>query len=187
MKTTLNIFYTIVLLCLFSTCGRNINCPDFDKNILSWFPYEKGSVIRLENKIANTSLTIPISDVWINHTTSYNTGNDCGHCDDNIKISSKADFSIFVSIEKNKITYEHYNIKSENFYGNPTISENYTFNNKKYDQAKIFEKTGSNSKLIVAQDFGIVGFIDENGEEWLLIENDATQQIEPMIRNSACE
>jgi len=187
MKTTLSIFCAIVLLCLFSACGRNVKCPDLDKNILSWFPYENESNIRLKNKTTGVVLTIPISYVRINHTTGYNTGNDCGHCDDNIEIHSNADFNIFVSIEKNKITYERYSIEGVSFFGNTPILENYTLNNKKYEQVKIFEKSGSNSKLIVARDFGIVGFVGENGEEWLLVENNVMRQVNPMIINSSCE
>ncbi len=103
MRLTLNIGGLIMLLCVLSTCGRNVMCPDLNKNILSWFPYEEGSVIRLESKTANTPLIIPVSNMRINHTTSYNTSNDCGHCNDNIEIHSKANFNIFVLIEKIKL------------------------------------------------------------------------------------
>ena len=187
MKTPLNIFYIIVLLCLFSSCYRNVNCPDFDENILSWFPYEEGNVIRLENKTTDTLLTIPIVYVIINHTSHYNTGSDCGHCDDEIQITNKAGVFISVYLEKNKIKSEHYTINSMNFYGNAIISENYTFNNKKYEQVKVFENAGNNSKLIIARNFGIVGFIDKDGEEWLLVESNAMQQLKSRITDTSCE
>jgi len=186
MKTPLNILCAIMLLCIFSACGRNASCPDLNENILSWFPYEEGGVIRLENKTAGTLWTVPIGYVEIDHTSHYNTGNDCGHCDDEIRISSKdADFSISVSIEKNKITSERYKIGNVSFYGSPTMLENYIFNDKKYEQVKIFENTNS-SKLIVARNFGIIGFIDEDGEEWLLVENNVMRQIKAKIIDVSC-
>ncbi|MDR1729460.1 MAG: hypothetical protein LBR52_02230 [Prevotellaceae bacterium] len=61
MKIALNIFGIIALLCLFPTYGRNVKCPDLDKNVLSWFPYEEGSVIRLENEVTNTSLMFQLT------------------------------------------------------------------------------------------------------------------------------
>ena len=187
MKTLLNIFCAIMFLCLFSACGRNVSCPDLDENILSWFPYEEGSVIRLENKTTDDLLTIPIAYMRIDHTSHYNTSYDCGHCDDEIMIGNNdVGFSISVHIEKNKITFERYKIGDVSFYGSHIMSENYIFNDKKYEQVKIFENTGNNTKLIVARNFGIVGFIDENGEEWLLIENSAMQQIKARIIDVSC-
>ena len=106
MKTLSNIFYTIVLLCTFSACW-DVNCPDLGESVLSWFPYEEGSVIRLENKTTGTLLTIPVTFVMINHTTQYNTGHKCGHCDDHINISSNAvKFNISVYIESTAIQGE---------------------------------------------------------------------------------
>ncbi len=61
------------------------------------------------------------------------------------------------------------------------------FSNKKYEKVKIFEKAESNSKLIVTQDFGIVGFIDKNDKEWALVEDNTIQQTEPIIINGVCE
>ena len=46
MKTVLNIFYTFILLCLFSSCHMDVKCPNFDEDILSWYPYENGSSLR---------------------------------------------------------------------------------------------------------------------------------------------
>jgi len=186
MKTLLNIFCTIILLCLFSTC-RNINCPDFDEDVLSWYPYEEGSVIHLESKTTDTLLTIPIVNVMVSHTSHYNTGSKCeGGCNDEIQIDSRAGFSISVYLEKNKIKSEHYNVNGESFYENAIISDNYTFNGKEYEQVKIFEKAKSHSKLIVARNFGIVGFIDKDGNEWLLLENSVRPQVKPNIISSGC-
>jgi len=188
MKAPLNIFCVIILSCLFSSCHRTVHCPDFDENILSWFPYEEGDVFRLENKTADTLLTIPIVTVKIDHTTHYNTGFECGHCDDMIQIHSNvAGFSISVFIKDNKIKSEHYYINKV-FYEKFIISNNYVLNNKEYEQVKIFENAENSSKLIVAQNFGIVGFIDEDGDEWLLVENDAPQQqVRATITEIACE
>ena len=164
-----------------------MNCPDLDENILSWYPYEEEGIICLENKTTDELLTIPITSVRINHTSGYNTGYDCGGCDDDIRISSKAvDFKISVYIRENKIESEYYDIKGISFHKNAIVSKNYTFNNKEYEQVKIFERTEDNSKLIIARNFGIVGFIDENGEEWLLPESNIPQQTKPNIMNVAC-
>ncbi|GHT32179.1 hypothetical protein FACS189434_03350 [Bacteroidia bacterium] len=154
---------------------------------MSWFPYEEGSTIYLENKAADTLLPIPIDYVRVYHKTHYTTGTDCGNCDDNIDIGSKEDFSISVFIEKNKIKAEHYYIKGVGFYEDAVMLDKYTFNNKEYEQVKIFENTDNNSKLIVAQNFGVIAFIDKDGNEWVLIENNVTQKAKPNITNSACD
>ena len=124
--------------------------------------------------------------VKVNHTTHYNTGYDCGHCDDDIQIGGRTGFSVSVSLEKNKIKSEYYSINNESFYENAVILENYTFNDKQYERVKIFEKAESNSKLIIARNFGIVGFIDKDGNEWSLLEDNA-MQAKPKITNTACE
>ena len=188
MKTPINIFCAVALLCLFTACHRTVDCPDLDEKVLSWFPYEEGDVIRLKNKMADTLLTIPVSHIIIEHTTNYNAGNDCGGCNDNIQIAGDVPgfFHISVYIEENKITSEHYSLKGVNFYINPIESENYTLNNQVYERVKIFKISGRT--LIVARNFGIVGFIDENGDEWLLEKNYATPlAISKIIDVAGCE
>ena len=186
MKTVLNILCAIMLLCSFSAC-RNVKCPDLDKNILSWFPYEEESVLHFENKTTDALLTIPIDYVGVNHTSHYSIGSKCGDCSDEIHIGgSSVEFNIFVYIRENKIQSEHYNINGESFYENAIILENYTFNNKEYEKVKIFENSASNGKLIVARNFGIVGFVDKEANEWVLQESSAKPQAKPNITNSSC-
>jgi hypothetical protein len=73
------------------------------------------------------------------------------------------------------------------FYENAVLLDRYTFDNKEYEQVKIFERSEDNCKLIVARSFGVIGFIDKDSNEWILVENNVTQKTQPKITNNACD
>ena len=185
MKNTI-----LICICAILLSGCKVKCPDLDKNILSWYPYEVGDIINLSSESNILSLTI--SNVQIDHTTHYSTGTKCGNCDDNIFIYAKHQdtitFEINVYLTENKISSEGYSIKNSFFGGNPDITANYTINNKVYNQVKIYESTRGQEfkKLIVAKDFGIVSLTDTLGNEWILSEN-AKREAKPTIRNTSCD
>ena len=183
MKKILNFTKLISLSVLFTVgltgCGMTINCPEFDEAILSWIPYQENDVIELYSQSKDSTIMFSIRNVKITHTTDYKTGVDCGGaCYDEIRIRQNEDdnfkFQVEISLTKNKITNQSYQIGDTRFGdGNYIYSEltNYQFENEEYEVVKIFEKTeskGTFRKLIFAKGIGIIGLIDVHGNTWIL-------------------
>jgi len=157
MKKCLSLFVVGVLFGLISC---RINCPDFDKKILSWIPYQEKDVIELYSQSKDSTIIFSIKDVVIDHTTYYHGKCACG---DYISIRGhdKSDFQIFISSEGNFIHSQSYQIGDTEFNDNDTYTEikDFLFESIKYDIVRIFEKNNSKEtykKLIIAKDIGII-------------------------------
>lgn len=182
MKKHLNLFFIIVVLLGQVSCNRQITCPEFEEDVLSWTPYQENSVIELYSQIIDSTITFSIRSVAITHTTHYNTGYDCGECFDYIIVTQNDydnfKFEITISLNKNQVTSQHYWIGDTYFMsGNYIYSElaNFLFENNEYDLVGIFEKIddskGTIKKLIIAKGIGIIGIIDIYGNTWSLKSN----------------
>lgn len=151
------------------SCFGKVDCPKFDDGILNWYPYEIGETIELA--CSDSMIILSINDFQIDHTESYDKGADCGTCDDQIFINTNNEdknFYLLVFLNKNKIQYEDYYIKGENFsIEKSTTYNNFDFQNKTYKEVKVY--TNKNlSKLIVAKGSGIIGFVNKNDSVWSL-------------------
>jgi len=178
MKKYLNLFLATVIICGLVGCNREVTCPAFKEEVLSWTPYQENDVIELYSPMNDSTIIFSIKSVDVTHTTHYNTGYDCGTCDDAITITQNDydnfRFHIDISLNKNQIKYQSYYIGDTYFVdGNYTYSEqmDFSFEGKKYDVVMLFEKKDSNGtikKIIIAKDIGIVGIVDIYGNIWTL-------------------
>lgn len=177
------IFFTSMIM-LFG-CGRKINCPDFNSEVLQWIPYEKNDTIELHNLANDSVLMLPVRSIIATHTTHYITNLKCGECDDNIMINaemSSIQFFANIYLNKNQITSQFYMIHGSNFDDDENhMSEesNFTFEGNGYNNVRIFTNnitTAPFNKLIIAKGFGIIGLIDRDGNTW--------KMKNPALRNS---
>lgn len=79
-------FFLILFLfstILFASCFRK-HCPDFNEELLQWLPYKSGDIINLKNTLLDSTITININNVEIEHMDSYKKNHKCGQCDDYI-------------------------------------------------------------------------------------------------------
>ena len=198
MGKYLNLYFVIAALLGLISCHRQITCPKFDEKTLSWIPYQENDVIELYSPTNDSTITFSVKSVEIRHTTHYNTGYDCGTCDDVIEVNQNSHdnskFHINITLNKNKITYQSYWISDTYFVdGNYTYMEltNFTFGDKQYDVVRIFEKNDSNGtikKLIIAKEIGIVGLIDIEGNTWTLIDSTSKDRSRnAKIKNISCD
>lgn len=182
-----------------SSCGRKINCPDFDNKILEWIPYHNNDTIRLINSSNDSIIKLAINKVIIEHTTHYITNLKCGTCDDHIMINgnetNKPDLKIDIYLNENNIQMQSFLIKGVHFTESDSdYSEqsDYSFEGVNYNAVRIFEKKDNSYgffKLILAKGYGIVGLVDKNGDVWKIatnsLKNNRGESVE--IKNIACE
>ena len=204
MKTTFiltmqKIMFAIVCVLVLIGCSGTVTCPEFDEGVFSWMPYQKNDIIELYSQSNNSSITTIIESAEITHTTSYEKGKDCGHCDDEISIIG-SNFGIYIRLESGKINYQTYRVGDTYFGdwdGNYSYSEftNFSFEGNTYDAVRVFEKTNSHQfkKLIIAKDIGIIGLVDIDDNTWVLKTNIPVQKSnEPaerggiVINNTSC-
>ena len=164
----------MLVLALLGLMSCKIHCPEFDKEILSWIPYQENDVIELYSQSNDSTILISIKSVDVTHTTSYRGKCDCG---DYIFIGDgDSNFQIDIRSEGNIIGSQSYQIGNTYFNEYDTYSEieNFLFESQEYDIVRIFEKKDSKStfkKLIIAKDIGIIGLIDNDGNTWTLKTN----------------
>ena len=146
------ILITSIIFGIMVSCHRQVNCPSFDEEILSWIPYQENDVIELHSQSVDTTIIFSIERVEVTHTTHYTTGYKCGTCDDYIGIiqNSHDDFKFSASItinnnkKNNKTTNQRYWIKiGDTDFENYSESKNFLFENINYNMVRIFEKTDS--------------------------------------------
>lgn len=182
MKTILNSIILIAGITLFIGCKHS--CPDFDNDILQWTPYANGESFSLVNKTTDTVVALTVDKVDIHHTTSYDSRNDCGGCDDDLFIEGE-NISVYFNLTENKVKNQEYSVMEFGF-SSYSDSENYTFESINYEKVRIFENKNS-QKLIIAKGVGVVGLID--GENiWVLknVKTKSTKQPPIAISNGSC-
>ena len=166
MKKFLYFLFVVGILLGLTSC--RINCPEFDRKILSWIPYQENDVIELYSQSNDSTIFFSITSINVTHTTHYERGSECGGCQDEIQIN-RYDSDFYFEM------YGGQNYKIFNTYFT-TYSElnNYLFEGKEYDVVRIFENNNSNvsfKKLIIAKEFGVIGLIDKDGNTWALKQN----------------
>lgn len=198
MKIILQLTILISGLALLMSCGRQIDCPNFNNEVLDWIPYQNNDTIRLINSSNDSIIILVINEVVIEHTTHYMTNLDCGTCDDQIMINGNEtnnnDLQINIGLNENNINAQRYLIKGSYFTEyNSDCSEqaDYSFEGVKYNAVRIFEKKETNDrffKLILAKGLGIVGLVDKNGDVWKIISNDLKNSMSESveIKNISC-
>lgn len=194
MKKLNGICILVWMLCFFSACNFQINCPGLNNEILEWIPYKNNETIVLMNSTDDSILQLEINDVVVEHTTHYTTNTKCGRCDDNLRVNgnetSNPGLQINMNFNINNITHQSFTIEDSYFFGDSQSSEytDYTFEGVKYDAVQIFENSRDQrfTKLILAKGDGIIALIDKEGHTWLLKEiNAASTPVE--IINIACD
>ncbi|NJO92263.1 MAG: hypothetical protein HC831_27295, partial [Chloroflexia bacterium] len=108
LRMSIKLFFLVFLLFI-AGCEMKVDCPEFDNELLQWFPYEAGSSIVLINSNDNTELELKVDNTLIRHTTHYKTNEDCGTCDDRVEINeSSDDLNISIFLNENNIEAEYY-------------------------------------------------------------------------------
>lgn len=178
MRNLLRILLITPALLVWMSCNTQVDCPDFDEELLEWFPYEDDDILSFSNSQNDSTFSLKVWDVYIEHQTSYSTGNDCGKCwsDININTSYLGNSNIYVdvSLDNSIISSETYTIKGTSFGDSNTIYselDEYVFDGVSYSDVKVFIKSNNEDsfiKLIVAKGYGIVGLVDSNDISWSL-------------------
>jgi len=193
MKNTL--FLIIIgISCTLTSC--KIKCTDFDRNILSWIPYQENDVIELYSQSKDSTILFSIKSIDVTHTTSYKLGSKCGGCSDEIFINDwDSDFRFTMNLNDNKVNSQDYKIFNT-YFSDFSEHKNYKFEGKKYETVRIFENNDTKvsfKKLIIAKDYGVIGLIDNFGNTWVLKTvvkikriNDNQQQKSITINNVSC-
>ena len=200
MQKIFTIFVLLIFVCsgLINCAGYQVNCPEFEEVILSWFPYQESDVIELYSQTKDGAITFSINKVEITHTTHYTTGTDCGTCDDDIVIEGygSSNLKIVLFLNKNKIISQRYSIDDSNF-KSYSQQNNYMLEGNEYDAVRIFNNASNETfnKLILAKGIGIIGLIDVEGNTWKM-KNDVKKRLdesdEPedqkkyVIKNRSC-
>jgi hypothetical protein len=198
MRNVFQLTIFISGLILMISCGRKIDCPDFNDEILKWVPYQNNDTIRLMNSSNDSIMKLVINEVIVEHTTHYMTNVKCGTCDDRIMINVNETDSVDLQIHIG-LTYKHIYNQSfliKGFYFteyNSDYSEqsDYSFEGVNYDVVRIFEKKETDDrffKLIIAKGFGIIGLVEKNGDVWeiksTILKSKKSESVE--IRNISC-
>lgn len=172
MKGLLKIIIFLSIGIAAISCGRKINCPDLDQELLAWVPYNNDDTIILTNSDGDSSIHLDINEVIVNHTTFYQTNADCGECDDFISISG-TNIRISIFLHENSISILSIILSGLRFNEYEEMTD-YTFNGKTFNNALVFNQSGS--FLVLAKEYGIVGFIDPDGTLWSIERNDHSIQ-----------
>ena len=62
MRVQLNIMLIVFTLLLTISCGRQIDCPNFDDKVLDWLPYQTNSIITLTNLENDSILSLNVNE-----------------------------------------------------------------------------------------------------------------------------
>lgn len=192
--------YSLIILVFIGLSSCKKKCPEFDKEIMTWIPYEKGDTIKLSNADLDSTLIISIYSQYIDHMDSYKTNEKCGQCDDYIEINEYSyknnNFYYHAFTSYQKIEGETFSFQFKDYlvsFGtdNSQITErsNYIIEGIEYQNVKIYinEKnfeTGFYS-LIIAKSIGIVAIIDKDERIWS-IDNNELKTVNLNIKSGPC-
>ncbi|MDR0796882.1 MAG: hypothetical protein LBE79_12680 [Tannerella sp.] len=166
MKKYLNLLIAVGIVFGPTSC-QEITCPEFNEEILTWIPYQEDDKIELYSQLKDSTIIVLINSVVVTHTTSYNTGKDCGHCDDDIHISG-SNFYVEIYLKDGKTRSQNIRLGDSHFSAY-SESKKFLFDNKEYEVARTFDSSsGMFKKLIMAKDIGIIGLIDIHDNTWIL-------------------
>lgn len=181
-----------------SGCGIQRNCPEFDRDLLSWIPYVAGDSLQMRRVNDDGEFVLAVNGLEVHHTSQYMSDADCGGCDDYISLNDytvgNRGLRVEIILQGGELVSETYIINGVEFdtdYSNFSEQTDFTFNNQCYARVKLFESKNPSDayqKLIVAKDYGIVGLVDSNGMEWIaeLVGVDDRQLSKAAFINAEC-
>lgn len=185
-----------LILVVFLSCERQVNCPAFNSEPLEWMPYQEKDIILLVNT-SNDSLLLAVNEFTVEHTTHYMTNLDCGTCDDRIMINgserNNSDLHVTIGLNKNKIIFQEFIIKGSSFtsYDAEHVElANYTFERINYDALIIIDNNNTDErfqKLVLAKGYGIIALVDKEGKIWKLKDTSLKSSRSVEIKNISCE
>lgn len=198
MKRSVPFAILLTAVVLLTGCGRKVNCPMFNFDLLQWIPYENNDTIKLQNLGNDSVMILPVRHIFVSHTTHYMTNLKCGECYDNISInaeSSSTDFIVNMYLDKNQFTSQNFLIMGVSFDSEAahySEQSNYTFEGNVYDNVRIFTNDNTSvvlSKLIIAKSYGIIGLVDRNGNTWKLKNPvlKSARNIQVELINTSCD
>ena len=171
-------YFSIIIGCFFTLISCKYHCPSFNKDVLSWIPYQENDVIELYSQSYDSTIIFSIKSVEVLHQTEYSYNSKCGTCDDYIVINADDNFDFYVSIysHKNKFSSQYYRIGGTSFSTYLEYNE-YVVDTKEYGSTRVFEADINKTfkSLIIVKGIGIVGLLDMNDHLWVL-KNDKTKE-----------
>ncbi len=183
------LFFTIFSLFI-TGCEMKVDCPEFDNDLMQWFPYEEGSSITLVNRNSDVEIELKIDRVEIRHTTHYMSNKKCGTCEDYVEINgTNDDLNISIYLNENSLDAEYYLVKRAGF-SDYIFFGSYIVDNKEYLDVKVFENAITNldyTKLVIAKGFGIIELVDDNNESWILKQESGEPIPTVEIKNISCD
>ena len=178
-------YFLIIFVIVLSTCNKD--CIKFDRDLLTWIPYNIGDEIYFTNQ-NNDTLTFIINEADIYDDESYCRCEKC-ECVSYASFSTAVNIEDFIngeiSVIENNIKIMSFGIRVGDSNGyhslsgsnifNDTIS--YSINNVTYNEVLLFEVDTILQpkheiwKIIVANNYGVIKFYDRyTGHEWTLVE-----------------
>ncbi|GAB4287483.1 MAG: hypothetical protein Kow0068_13280 [Marinilabiliales bacterium] len=184
----IKILLLFVIVILMNSC--KIECPSFDKSLLTWFPYEVGDQLMYTNQHNDTLIfSVKSKNLSESYKEKKRFEDECisdavFYLSDDFSTIAYSQYYFTIDYDESGITIK-YNIElliSDNVYcsgsGSSDIEcclDTITINNRLYQEAVIIERDTINFsdeiwKVIVANNYGIIKFHDrETGYEWTLV------------------
>ncbi len=173
---SLSSIFILFSIVFFYGCGKR--CAEFNEDILTWMPYQKGDSLILENDgILRTCYFIKSKII---HTDKMGTWDKCD-CESSYSINLQSD-SLDINLMFNHsydVSRSYIELNNETFCFEK-LESNYTYNNKDYLHVLIFENCREEDenrfdKILISKSIGIIGIIGSS-EEWIIYD-DSTKQI----------
>ena len=187
-------YFSTIIGCFFALISCKYHCPSFDKDVLSWIPYQKNDVVELYSESYDSTIIFSIKSVNVLHQTEYSYNSKCGTCDDFIEITQNTndnfDFLAQIFLHKNKMQNQYYRIDGTSFSTYLEYNE-YVVDVKEYGKTRVFEADFNQTfkSLIIVKGIGIVGLVDKNDQLWVL-KNGKTKKSkegkEVIIKETSC-
>ncbi len=79
---------------------NTVKCPAFDKNLSSWFPYQRGAAFASAAKNGQLGNVVSFDSLHIQHRVSYNSKLECGTCGDKVEARFKIGANTLVVVNE---------------------------------------------------------------------------------------
>lgn len=175
-------FFTLLLTALVfigcSSSSDTTNCPNFDNEILKYIPYYTGDDFILINNSDNSETKVSVKHSSLRHRESFTSTQECGECDDYLKIvftiRNLGEMTLIKMISYNEIETDHLSLDVG--FEQPKALEELTINDIKYKDVLVYEveanqENAKYKKIVFAKDFGLVAIYETEGSIWTLKEN----------------
>jgi hypothetical protein len=186
---TLTLIFLLIAVYFINSC--KVECPCFDKSLLTWMPYDVGDVLTYVNQQNDTlSFTVKSKILSEEYKEKKRFEDECVsdavfHLSDDFSTIAYSQYYFTIDYDESGITIK-YNIElliSDNVYCSGLGSSNIeccldtiTINGEYYNETIIIERDTINYsdeiwKVIVANNYGIIRFYDrETDYVWTLVD-----------------